>query len=301
MKRRWLSLALLVVPMTTGACTQFQAAKEVLSPVAPTELPNGSNVGSLTGVWATAFDAASISPQSCKNFQWIITSQSPTAVTGSFTAECGGGLTITANASGTLVNPTTASITVSGNGVIGVVGCQFNLNGTGHIVGNESITINYTGTTCFGPVSGTETLRRPAPPAPPPPPPSEPSAPPPPDGSAFHVGPGGLDESRAKAVIEATASEFPHLLAPFGSEGEKRAATDELLHRIIWHLQLAGFQAGRQRNPSSAISLDKVTIAIGGWRSYDILTDWDVPGRTTKTLFIEVFPPSHIPNPGLPD
>jgi hypothetical protein len=258
-------------------------------------------VGTLTGVWAATFDPASISPQSCKNFQWIITSQSPTAMTGSFTAECGGGLVINATGSGTLVNPTTAQITISGNGVIGAVGCQFNLNGTGHIVGNESITINYTGTTCFGPVSGTETLRRPAPPAPPPPPPSEPSAPPPPDGSAFHVGPGALSESRAKAIIDATAAEFPHLLAPFGTEGEKRAATDELLHRIIWHLHLGGFQVGRQRNPSNAISMDKVTLNIGGWRAFDIVTDWDVPGRETKTLFIEVFPASHIPNPGLPD
>ena len=29
---------------------------------------------------------------------------------------------------------------------------------------------------------------------------------------------------------------------------------------MIWHLHLAGFQAGRQRNPSGAISIDKLTI-----------------------------------------
>ena len=32
---------------------------------------------------------------------------------------------------------------------------------------------------------------------------------------------------------------------------------------MIWHLRLAGFQAGRQKNPSGAISDDKLTIICG--------------------------------------
>jgi len=52
------------------------------------------------------------------------------------------------------------------------------------------------------------------------------------------------------------------------------AAAAELLRRAIWHLHLAGYQSGRQRNPSGAISNDKLTIAIdGAWRAYDIFMD----------------------------
>jgi hypothetical protein len=42
----------------------------------------------------------------------------------------------------------------------GVPGCAFSLSGTGTIVDNREITIPYSGTTCLGPVSGTETLRK---------------------------------------------------------------------------------------------------------------------------------------------
>jgi hypothetical protein len=301
MKRTLVSMAVVAASLMAGACTQFQSSREVLAPTAPSPLPDGSPTGSLTGLWAAGTDPVLPSPSSCKNFQWIITNQSPSAITGSFTAECGGGVTISATASGTLVNPTTAMIHVTGNGVLGSVGCQFDLNGNGTIIDNDSITISYSGTTCFGPVSGTQTLRRPSPAAPPPPAEPEP-APAQPSGSAFHVGPGPLSGQRAQEVIEATGREFSHLLAPHGSEGSKVAATDELLHRVIWHLQLAGYQVGRQRNPSGAVSFDKVTIVIDGqWKAFDIFTDWDSPGRETRILFIEVFPPSHVPSSGLSD
>jgi hypothetical protein len=301
MKNTLVSIGLAALSLATGACTGFQSSRQVLSPTAPTALPDGSSSGSLTGVWAAGTDPAVPSPSTCKNFQWIITSQSPTAIAGSFTAECGGGVTISATATGTLTNPTTAVIHVTGNGVIGSVGCQFDLNGNGTIIDNNAITIAYTGTTCFGPVSGTKTLRRPAPAAPAPAPAPDP-APAAPSGSAFHVGPGPLSTQRAQQVVEATGREFPQLLAAYGSGGEKAAATDELLQRVIWHLQLAGYQAGRQRNPSGAVSLDKLTIFLDGqWRAFDIFTDWDIPGRETRILFIEVFPASYIASSGLPD
>ena len=35
--------------------------------------------------------------------------------------------------------------------------CPFTLNGTGRLV-NETIELEYTGTTCLGPISGTEIL-----------------------------------------------------------------------------------------------------------------------------------------------
>lgn len=303
MKRTLAFTALLATSLTAGACTQFSQSREVLSPTGPTDLPGGSNTGPLVGTWVSPSQLELPSPSTCKNFQWQISSQSATAIAGSFTAECGGGVAVSANASGTLVNPTTANITINGTAIVGGLGCQFNLSGVGNIIDNfNGITIPYTGTTCWGAVSGTETLRKPAPkaPEPPPPAPSEPNAPP--AESSWHITPGPLSVQQANLIIAATGEEFAYLRSPRGSVEEKLGLTEELLRRIIWHLRYAGFQAGRQRNPSGAISLDKLTVvADGAWHSYDIFTNFDVSSVETRMLFIEVWPPSHIPDDGIPD
>ena len=91
----------------------------------------------------------------------------------------------------------------------------------------------------------------------------------------------------------ATAREFPHLTSVFGSEGEAVGAADQLLRRTIWHLQLAGYQASGQKNPSGAISSDKLTIFVnGGWHVYDVYS-LGVGGRATTVQFFEV----PLPNP----
>jgi hypothetical protein len=93
---------------------------------------------------------------------------------------------VTGSASGQL-NGTTVPMTASGAATVpGLPSCTFSLNGTGTIENSDTIRIDYTGTTCLGPVHGTETLRRPTPASPPAPAPTpaptpapEPPAPPP--------------------------------------------------------------------------------------------------------------------------
>ncbi len=138
--------------------------------------------------------------------------------------------------------------------------------------------------TAAGPWSDTAVFQTPAPP------------PPPPTGGggggngSGHVGPGPLTEARAQQVVYATANEFPRLLTVAGA--------DDLLRRTIWHLHLAGYQAGRQRNPSGIISSDKLTIYINGaWHAYDIFGLQD----PLTVHFIEVFPANPVPDGGIPD
>ena len=59
-------------------------------------------------------------------------------------------------------------MTVTGTAIIaGIPACAFSLNGTGSIEDNgNTLRLPYSGTTCLGPVSGSEVLRRPAPAAP---------------------------------------------------------------------------------------------------------------------------------------
>jgi hypothetical protein len=140
----------------------------------------------------------------------------------------------------------------------------------------------------------------PPPPAPEPPPPPPP--PPPGGDNPYHVPPGDLSYARAQEIVFATCNEFPGLTSPRGTESESRAAGEELLLRIIWHLHLAGFDAGRQKNPSGAISGDKLTIYLeGGWHAFDVFIDVGNPGQPIRPAFTEVFPANPVPEGGIAD
>ena len=108
--------------------------------------------------------------------------------------------------------------------------------------------------------------------------------------------------ARAEQVINATADEFPALRAARSTEGEAQAAATELLRRMIWHLRHAGYEAGRQKNPSGAISGDKLTVfADGAWHAVDVFYDYGTPGVAVKVIFWEVFPANPVGDEGIPD
>lgn len=302
------------IPFLASACT-YQQTTDFLTPTAPTlqagpSAPIGG-VGPLGGIWAAEADFSSPDSWSCTGFQWNVTTQTATTISGTFIGVCSGTVLVSGSASGEL-RGSDITIRVEGTASLAdnIVTCPFTLNGTGHIVNNNEMQVEYEGTTCFGPVSGEETLRRPAanepPPPPPVPPPTDlppaPPAPQSPPGSQHHVGPGALTEDRAERVVDATGAEFPHLLRTFPTDAQARSAAEQLLLRTIWHLELAGFNAARQRNPSGAISNDKLTIFIGGkWRAYDIFRAYGTAGNETRVIFFEVSPPDPVEHAGIPD
>lgn len=309
MKRFFFTLCVLLVTLAVNACTGFEHSETIVSPNAPSlpTVPSGS--GGLTGTWSSPAPAIPTS-WSCGNFQWSINSQTASSLAGEFYAICAGVVLIHGNASGQLNGPgTEVALHVTGTATVqSVITCPFDLSGTGFIQGRDAIRIVYSGTTCFGPVQGEETLHRPADPnAPPPPPPAppEPEAPPPtPEASAnpSHVQPGPLTAELASQVVFATGREFPHLTVAPPTESEGIARAEQLLLRAIWHLRLVGFEAGRQRNPSGGISNDKLTILInGGWHAYDIFRDLGHPGVPIDVIFFEVFPAGPLSYPGIPD
>jgi hypothetical protein len=130
------------------------------------------------------------------------------------------------------------------------------------------------------------------------------------EGQGGHVSPVGYDDGHGKpqneeyalAIIEGTADEHRHLMAVFNNEAAAESAAEELLLRTIWHLKLQGFDAARQRNPSTAISKDKVNIYIrGSWRTYDIYTLGSAGQATTISGLLRVFPEDPQFNDGIPD
>lgn len=148
----------------------------------PTPTPNPTTGGatpSLVGTWSSNPLPTLPSPNSCGNFQYQIANQTANSIAGTVTAVCGAGLTLSANLTGQL-NGTAVSITATGKASMpGIPECPFTLTGNGAIEDNGyTLRLPFSGMTCFGPVSGTEVLRRPQPaaaPAPPPPPPPAPT------------------------------------------------------------------------------------------------------------------------------
>lgn len=292
----------LALTIGTAACVGFErdSSSSMVAPSGGSPSGGTNEALSLTGVWVSQSTDEFPSANSCADLQWRITSQTPTSLAGEFAATCADGVSIMGTASGHL-NGSDVPMEASGTATLpGLPPCSFSLTGTGHVEGNDAIRIQYSGTSCLGPVQGEETLRRPEPAAAPPPPPPPP--PPPAPGNGYHVPAGPLTAARAQQVVFATSNEFAHLKAPRPTEAQARAAGEELLRRTIWHLQVAGYASGRQKNPSGAISNDKLTVAIdGASRAYDIFMDYGAPGVTMRVIFKEVFPANAVADSGISD
>lgn len=294
-------IAAVALSLTAAACA-FDHSSNIVAPSVPalpsSPAPNGV-AGPLTGIWASEQQLILPASWTCGNFMWSVTSQTESSLDGDFSALCAGIVVVSGSASGQL-NGSEVQLALSGiASVQGIITCPFSLTSTGHIEDSNTLRVPYSGETCLGPVHGEEVLRRPGsgPSAAPPPPP-----PPPPAVNPYHVGGGPLSAARAGQVVRATAEEFAHLRAPRGSESEAVSAAEELLLRTIWHLRLAGYSAGRQRNPSGAISNDKLTIHIdGAWHAFDIFYDYGRPNTQMQVIFLEVFPVNAIDYPGIPD
>ncbi|MEO7192770.1 MAG: hypothetical protein ABI051_17110 [Vicinamibacterales bacterium] len=158
-------------------------------------IPGTTSQPTLAGTWrsvvihtVSAVSPSATSPltgMSCSSFQWVGATHSATEVSGDFTAVCNGSIQVTGTGVGRLANSTAATVSVTGAGTLpGVGGCPFTISAQGPLDG-DTLRLQYTGTSCAGPFSGQETLRRsdiypdppapqvPAPPPPPPPPPSQ--------------------------------------------------------------------------------------------------------------------------------
>lgn len=167
MKRPLILLTILLTSSILTAACDFERRSDRLNPIAPTTEPGPSPTPtpsqSMVGTWSSNALPGLPNPSTCGNLHWSISSQSATSLAGEFSAVCAGNVTIAGTASGTVEG---SKIPMKADGaatVPGLPACNFSLTGIGYIEANDTIRIEYTGTTCFGPVSGTETLRRKSP------------------------------------------------------------------------------------------------------------------------------------------
>lgn len=121
-------------------------------------------------------------------------------------------------------------------------------------------------------------------------------------GADGHVAPGSpLTAVTVGQIICGTGFEYESLKAAAVDQPTRDTNQLELLLRIIWHLNLAGFTAGRQINPSGAISGDKITVQVDGtFRAYDVFQGVSFD-TYMPTHVIQVFPADYLAEAGTPD
>lgn len=150
MKKPFQLITCVALAGAASACFSFERQSTVTG-------PSAAGVGALMGNWSSGNIIPS--PSACTDFKWNVTEQTGNSAKGAFSASCAGDLKLAGTAQGTL-NGSVISWSAEGNGSApGLSACAIALTGTAEI-GVDSVRVPYSGTTCLGPVSGTEILRR---------------------------------------------------------------------------------------------------------------------------------------------
>ena len=179
MKKNICALALAVAGSMLLTGCQFSNKSSLLLPTAPStssassanssssstssSSSSAATVPAAAGTWASSAINGLPNLGSCSNLQWQISSLSETSVAGTVSALCGGVVTVTANLTGQMSGSDVVLLTANGSAVGLGITCPFNLDGTGHIQSSDAMLLDYSGTTCAGPVSGSQMLHRRAP------------------------------------------------------------------------------------------------------------------------------------------
>ena len=120
--------------------------------------PASSSSTWFVGTWKSSVVSAPAG-STCGNFEWRVTNQADGIISGIFFAQCGGSLAVSGSAWGQ-PNGATIPITATAGGTgPGITACDVSFASTA-VADGDTIRVPYFGTTCLGPISGTEVLRR---------------------------------------------------------------------------------------------------------------------------------------------
>ena len=123
-----------------------------LNPSAPSGLAS-----LLVGQWSSSSSASPPTQDSCTDLQWSVSQETASTYSGAFSATCGAGIEVEGTLTGILVDDQLVLTGVGTATPLGSIGCDFTLVATARVVG-DTIQLDYAGSTCLGPVSGTEVL-----------------------------------------------------------------------------------------------------------------------------------------------
>jgi hypothetical protein len=151
MKNQFLVALLSASAIVASGCIGFERKSSLTEPTA-------AGNGALLGNWSSSNLIPS--PDSCSDFKWNVTEQTPSSAKGTFSATCAGDLKVTGSAQGSFTTSATIAWSGTANATApGLTSCAVTLSGTAELT-VDSIRIPYTGDTCLGKVSGVETLKK---------------------------------------------------------------------------------------------------------------------------------------------
>lgn len=145
--RAVIALPLACVLAIAGCSRTTSTSPSINSPIT-----SGFSTG---GVWTSALTNRAAS--TCTEFRWTIAEVTPTRASGTFTAVCNGATTVSGSAHGTLSGSTITWTATATAALPNQPACAIALIGTIDFQGT-TVRLIYSGTTCLGPVSGTEFL-----------------------------------------------------------------------------------------------------------------------------------------------
>ena len=159
MKSRLAAACILACVVSEGCDLPFLGGKDKDETTNPTG-PSGpsASLDAFAGTWSSI--SVSNPATGCGNLKYTITPTTTTSATVTFTATCAGNIAVNGSGSGTLSGDT---INWSASGLVaqGGVNCPFTFTNSKATLGADgNITVNYTGTVCGIPVSGTEVVKK---------------------------------------------------------------------------------------------------------------------------------------------
>jgi hypothetical protein len=120
--------------------------------------PTTTKIDAFAGSWQSV--QAATPAAGCGNLKYVVTPTTATSANVSFTATCASNITVTGAGTGTLSG---SAINWSASGLVaqGGVNCPFTFTNSKATLGSDgNIVVDYTGTVCGIPVSGTETVKK---------------------------------------------------------------------------------------------------------------------------------------------
>ena len=153
MKRYASFAALAALAIVSAGCFDFSRNAMSLTAPSAAEL----SVSTLAGTYRSITSIPSA--DSCTNFSWTVTEKTSNSAKGNFSASCqNNSLQVTGTAEGTQTGNNIDFVVNATASAAGVT-CPIALSGTA-VVETNQVRVPYTGTSCFGLVSGTEILKR---------------------------------------------------------------------------------------------------------------------------------------------
>ncbi len=144
---------ILMLAVSSTACIDM--FKNIFT--SPTDTTKTGDIRSYLGTWIGPVVAPAA--QSCGSLQWKITSQTGGQASGEFSATCADDVKLAGTMTATH-GETSIPWAATGTATKGAATCPFSMTGTGTFQGTSNIVVNYAGTSCNGPLSGSETIKR---------------------------------------------------------------------------------------------------------------------------------------------